>query len=99
MALQDHCKEALPSNLSQQELRLQQTATIGGDLFDFIFKYSWLKCLSVSKMFTMICDYKRKQKQIEIEQKKPTEEDLSKGKFFEMLKSSAKKAEREKELE
>ncbi len=50
-------------------------------------------------MFTMICDYKRKQKQTEMELKKPKEEDLSKGKFFEMLKSSAKKPEKEYEME
>jgi hypothetical protein len=98
--MQDHCKEALPSNASSMELKLQQTATIGGLKFLFRPIHCFIIFFTiVAKMFTMICDYKRKQKQTEMELKKPKEEDLSKGKFFEMLKSSAKKPEKEYEME
>jgi hypothetical protein len=46
--------------------------------------------VTVAKMFEMICNFKRKQNEEKMShKKKKTNESLSKGKFFEMLKQSS----------
>ena len=72
-------------------------------IFSFFLSLSFPFFVSVVKMFEMFCDFKRQNNPLNEEREKEKEKekkakevgDVSKGKFFEMLKQSAKETEEE----
>uniref|UniRef100_A0A7S4KGE1 RRP15-like protein n=1 Tax=Paramoeba aestuarina TaxID=180227 RepID=A0A7S4KGE1_9EUKA len=84
IANKDHEKKAATPEESELEAKLARTASRG-----------------VIKMFEMFCDFKRKNNPLNAEREKEREKerkekeggDVSKGKFFEMLKQSTKETE------